>query len=492
MRAILYARLSRDDREEDQLRSGSVERQLAETRERAIAAGDVVASEFFDDGISGTALHRPGIDAVLRAAGPGARVWVKNQSRLARDVDLVGYYRIRLREAGAELVCWAEEGQHRMVRHVQGVVDEAHVIRCREEAERILPARARSGLYNGGPVPFGMELHEGKLRPNSATAHVVARAFELADEGEPLSKIAAEIGVRLPRLRYWLRSPVYAGAAVWMRHKHVMGKTTTYAKARPRGEWIVTWGALEAIVPRERWERVQARLDAASSEGKRARCGRRLLALSGILRCSECRQPMKAIGGYKTPRGYTHVYGCRTEGCRAIPAISTGGWTASVLEHVLRLLADEAQVALMAQEIAAAYQAGRETGHLEAEARRLEKREATLVEAIASADEGSPPLVRELNETSRALAESRQRLQEARSSDIPMLDPRALKRSILAAADRLRELPDSVALDEIARPLLSRIVEAVWIHPDRKTGSIDLSPSGLAGIQLEDHTTRRS
>lgn len=361
MIALLYARLSSDDR--DGGTSGSVLRQLDESRERALAAGDVVESEFMDDGISGAQLHRPGIDALLAACRPGVRVWCKNQSRLGRDQDNIGHYRVLIREAGADLVCWAEAEASRMERGLRGIIDEQTVVRSREEAARILPARARAGLRNGGATPLGYRPAGDRWELDPEAVAPMVRAFELAAEGIALPEIAESIGMPVPSLAWRLKNPIYAGGAAWNRTRHVQSASgRMWGKPRPREEWIVVWDAAPAAVSRELWEAAQV---AISSRAKR-RGGRHLKGpLSGILVCGACGARLRVTTGFKAREGWVDCYGCRA--CRAIGAISTRGWIERLVAWIGTQLSD-AWIDAAAERVVNAHQEGRTRGLAEAEA----------------------------------------------------------------------------------------------------------------------------
>jgi len=79
-----YSRYSSDNQ-----REASITDQQRKCRETAAANGDVIAPEleFYDQAVSGTKLHRAGLDAMLAAAEAGRfhTLYFHNLSRLARE-----------------------------------------------------------------------------------------------------------------------------------------------------------------------------------------------------------------------------------------------------------------------------------------------------------------------------------------------------------------------------------------------------------------------
>lgn len=457
MIALLYARLSADDR--DGGVSGSVARQLEEARALALAAGDTIGGEYVDDGISGSLLHRPGIDALLVACRPGVRVWAKNQSRLARDTDHVGYYRVRIREAGAELVCWAEREQSRLEVGVRGVIDEQHVIRCREEALRVLPARARAGRRNGGKPPLGyLPAGDGWTVDLEAAAPVV-RAFGLVLQGVPIHQAAIETGQSWQSLRNRLANPIYAGGVAYLRRRHTHTERGTVRQVpRPPAEWIITWGAAPAVVSRDTWERVQAILP-SRYRGPRGRYRR--TPLSGLLRCGECGSVMRVINT-RDPIGY----GCRA--CRAIGSVSVRGWQTAILREVLAYLAGPALEPLC-REIAAAYDSGHARGSAEASLARLRRSEARLIEAIADPDAGEvAALAVRLRETQGEI-----RAAEAALGALPAaITAESVRERIEGLIARLPAIGERAE----AAPILAELIERIDVPADRSELRITVAP----------------
>ena len=90
--AFLYERLSRDDNLDGD--SYSIQNQKKLLTKVAKEKGYTNLVHFFDDGISGVTMDRPGLQSMLQEIerGKAAAVFVKDLSRLGRDYITVGYY----------------------------------------------------------------------------------------------------------------------------------------------------------------------------------------------------------------------------------------------------------------------------------------------------------------------------------------------------------------------------------------------------------------
>ena len=126
-------------------------------------------------------------------------------------------------------------------------------------------ARAAAGKFNGGPIPFGYRLHDGRLVINEAEAAVVRRMFELAIEKHIVRRIRLALNASGSRTRKgyaWacetirriLTSPLYVGELVYNKRDASSGK----AKPRAADEHIRVPGAVPTIVCKEVFAQVQA------------------------------------------------------------------------------------------------------------------------------------------------------------------------------------------------------------------------------------------
>lgn len=168
-------------------------------------------------------------------------------------------------------------------------------------AERVLDSmkgRAEAGKFNGGPVPYGYRLEGAFLVPDEAEAATIRRMFELALLKPSIRQVRLELdrtGSRTRKgyrwagetLRRLLASPLYVGVLVYNQRTVKSGK----AKAVPADEHIRVEGAVPAIIDRDTFDRVQAKL-AAKPLAPRTQGSQHLL--SGLVRCGRCGAGMHA------------------------------------------------------------------------------------------------------------------------------------------------------------------------------------------------------
>jgi site-specific DNA recombinase len=151
-------------------------------------------------------------------------------------------------------------------------------------AERIrdkIAASRRKGLWMGGPPPLGYDVRDKKLAVNEAEARSVRQLFEAYLElgsVKALTAWAKEGGITT-KIRCGSNGKVRAGGRPFSRgNLHALLNYRTYiGEVTHKGN--IYPGEQEAIVPRELWDRVQARL----AEGNTGRTMVRNLAETSLL-----------------------------------------------------------------------------------------------------------------------------------------------------------------------------------------------------------------
>lgn len=258
----------------------------------------------------------------LSLARPGAIFIVTKLDRFSRSV-LSGLNALNHLEAnGTKLVSLAENidtstpiGRAMYTMLLASYELEERNIFARTSGGRRL--RRREGNWTEGPVPLGFARgmrvgsRAGPLVINTDEDHIIVEIYTLRDKGVTCWRIARIMREKHPELRRWsagmiakiLRSRVYIGE---MR-----------AEART-GDWIV---AHPAIVPRDLFFRVQAKLDAARSPGRPPDTANRFADwfLHGLMTCGLCGATVKSAEYHQSkssmsrlPRRTTHTgyYAC--------------------------------------------------------------------------------------------------------------------------------------------------------------------------------------
>ncbi len=162
MRAVLYARVSSDDRERDNLGG-----QLDMCRTYALDRGYTVVTEFAEDerGISGATLQPPELAKVLDMARDGAFdvLVCREMDRLARSLAKQLFVEAELERYNVQveyvLAEYDETPEGRFQKLVRASVAEYERLKIVERLERGRKASARKGnVLTGGHPPFGYRI----------------------------------------------------------------------------------------------------------------------------------------------------------------------------------------------------------------------------------------------------------------------------------------------------------------------------------------------
>ena len=303
MTAAIYVRVSTQRQSQTQ----TIEQQIERLRSHLSGLGEQLAEHhiFRDDGYSGASLRRPGLDRLRDKAALATfdRVYVTDPDRLARNF----VHQILLIEEFHKHGCQVEfldrpmstDPHDQLLLQIRGAVAEYERSLIAERTRRGRQHKFRTGqMLPWTRPPYGYRLDPDKPRDPSgvrlepAEAAVVAEMFAwfLRAGGGLLGlvKHLHEMGVSSPSGKeYWggasvrgvLTNPCYTGQVYAGRRRyrqarvrrsatHRIGKTHGTAELLPEGEWIVV-GAIPAVVTREQFDLVQAKLAANRSFARR-------------------------------------------------------------------------------------------------------------------------------------------------------------------------------------------------------------------------------
>jgi site-specific DNA recombinase len=318
-----YYRMS-DDKQEN-----SIERQRSQVEPYAARNGYVIVREYVDEGIAGDeAERRPGF---MRMTGDAVTVrdfrviLCDDKDRFGRfdGIDF-GYYVKPLRDARVRLETVAQ-GRVDWTSFVGRLTDmltqEQKKRELMDNSRRVISEMlrlARRGRWLGGPTPHGYDLVPDptlgkKLVPGDPEkVRTVRLIFALYDQGHSLDAIAAHLnakGIPPPRggacwnkstIRGMLRCRKYVGDGTWnaghdgkyseCRDGLVLTSDTRLRKraVNPADDWVIVPDTHEAIIDRDLWERVQARLAGNRGRAVTASATRKVYPLAGLLVCGHC------------------------------------------------------------------------------------------------------------------------------------------------------------------------------------------------------------
>jgi DNA invertase Pin-like site-specific DNA recombinase len=501
IRVVAYYRMS-TLRQED-----SIERQRLQVLAWIEKSGYTLVAEYIDEGISGDEIaRRREFQRLLRDARAGVfdGIVCDDKDRFGRfdSIDL-GEIVAPLRRQGV----WLETvAQGRMDwnsfagRITDAVLQEAKRLEQEALSRRVLSnqlLRAKDGKDTGGRNLYGYRREPDPVRgnkyvPDGLKAEVVKLIFRMYDEGASLFDIVQELyrrGQPSPRGKpRWTRPVIqrllinrrYLGDWTW--GVHATGKRFRYGKGglhptdrssppngvNPAEDWVVKPDSHEPLVDRDRFERVQARL-----QGNRKRTtphpnGGKFL-LTRLLVCGHC-------GSYL--RGNT-VEGERAYICGGYIAYGKDYCKRNMASERLllklligtlqRTFLDPANLQRLRQEMTAIETSQRSNSNL----RRLRQQIDLLAGQIDQGNENLllvpkdriPGLVEKLRQKERQRDDLVRELKRA-ETESPSLE---LEERIAAAEAMLWRLEDALKdeelplLREVLRELVSR-VELHWTH----------------------------
>lgn len=200
MRAVLYARVSSDDRGKD---GRNLAGQLAMCREHAERKGWTIEAELAEDerGASGADFDLPQLSRALEMASAGAFdvLVVREMDRLARGLAKQLVIEEKLKKSGVKIEYvlgeYADSPEGNLMKNVRGVVAEYERLKIIERSRRGRRLKAKGGKWPcDGHAPYGYR-KEGKagnahLVINEPEARVVRRMYELyigRNSPEPMS-----------------------------------------------------------------------------------------------------------------------------------------------------------------------------------------------------------------------------------------------------------------------------------------------------------------
>jgi DNA invertase Pin-like site-specific DNA recombinase len=326
---VTYYRMS-DDKQEN-----SIGRQKSQVEPYAARQGYTITREYLDEAISGSEERKRKeflqMLQDLQKRGAPRVILCDDKDRFSRfDSIDYGYYVKPLRDAGVKLITVAQgvvDWSSFAGRIADAVLQEARNLEQEAISRRVLSSqllKAQTGGYTGGPAPYGYRwepLDPPRLVPDGHKAEVVRLIFRLYDGGRTLYAISEELrcrGVPSPRGRNgWTRSVLqrlltnrrYVGDWTW--GVHPQGKRHRYAsgalqpsvrgerlpRKNPAHAWLVLPDHHEALVSRDLFERVQARL-AGNQTATAPQGGGGPFVLNRMLVCGHCGSFLRGLTSY--------------------------------------------------------------------------------------------------------------------------------------------------------------------------------------------------
>lgn len=345
--AALYARVSSDR----QAHEKTIESQIACLKDYAASNNFKVDDDliFIDNGISGSLLERPGLDALRDAADNGVvtAVIILCPDRLARKHAYQLLIMEEFKQLGVDVFFVDHKNtntpEDQLLVQIQGVISEYERAKIMDRCRRGKLHKAKTGVLNVmSRAPYGYnyiprtEHANATIVVNIAQAGVVRRIFSLyVDQRKSLSKVSRLLTLeKIPSpagvqwspctVRNIVTSETYCGRAAYRKtelidrvkkSKLLDGKVLTMVggrkvqQKRRKEDWI--YMPVPAIISKELFEQVAARIEENKRLSPRNNKKHHYL-LSGFLSCKQCGYAYFARYEEKSKKFYYYCSGTKT------------------------------------------------------------------------------------------------------------------------------------------------------------------------------------
>jgi site-specific DNA recombinase len=313
MRAVIYARISRDEQSKY-----SISEQIELCQKKMIEEGHEIVDIFVDEGYSSKTMNRPALQAMLSQIKQKKFdiICVWNSDRLTRTV-LDGLIMVQkmFRPNGIEFVSYTEDidtstPDGMMMFTIRLSMAQRERERIAERVSMGRTARAKKGLRNSSRRPYGYNVNpvDLSLEINEEEARIVRKIFDWYLKGWGRLRIARtlnEMGIPSRDGKKWyetiisgiLNNPTYIGAVHYK------------PKGSPESERIIIYDRHEAIISKEDFETVQRYQERKRDEYMSTSSYD--FPFSTIVKCGECGRSYhgKTIN-YNGKRNPIRLYRC--------------------------------------------------------------------------------------------------------------------------------------------------------------------------------------
>ena len=328
-KCVLYSRVST----EMQVDGYSLEGQVTCMKNFADREGMTVVSNYEDAGKSGKSIDgRPAFQKMLADIQSGLQVdyilvyklsrFGRNAADILNSLALVQAYDVNL--VSVEEGIDSSQASGKLLISVLSAVSEIERENILEQTMNGRREKARQGLWNGGPAPYGYNLKGNTLEINEEEAEVIRLIFDkFANTDMGYGGVAKYLNLqgiyKNPHkgsdITVWsgrciqsiLDNPVYVGKIAYGRRtkEKVKGSKNDY-KLVHSDDYLLYDGQHEAIIDNETWEKVRTKRQSTGVKAP-SKVGReRVHLLSGLLRCPKCGCPMYCNRHYWTNKDGTY------------------------------------------------------------------------------------------------------------------------------------------------------------------------------------------
>ena len=323
----IYCRLSRDDNN-GHLESMSIANQRQVLTDYVTEKGWTLKDCYIDDGYTGTNFDRPDFKRMLHDAELGKIdcIITKDLSRLGRNYVQTCYYTeeyfiehdLRYIAINDGIDTMSEHGNDLAAFH--HVLNEFYPKEVSKKVRQVKKKSAEQGKFMGSQAPYGYKKSPQDkhiLIIDDEAAAIMRRIFNEYANGDSARMIADRLNdecINSPRFYHYekmgrenplkseknvwgsatvtqlLKNQVYIGNMVQGKRQVLSFKTKKMRTVSPE-DWIVVENTHEALISREVWDVVQARLNKTHKVTRRTK-NKTVGLYSGLIKCSDCGHPL--------------------------------------------------------------------------------------------------------------------------------------------------------------------------------------------------------
>jgi DNA invertase Pin-like site-specific DNA recombinase len=322
LRCAIYTRKSTEEGLDQAFNSLQAQREAGEAyiASQQTRGWSLVPEQYNDGGFSGSHLDRPALQQLLGDLDAGGIdcVLVYKVDRLSRS--LLDFARLmeRFDRTGVSFVSVTQEfntttsmGRLTLNILLSFAQFEREIIGERTRDKQ--SAARRKGKWIGGWPVLGYDVDPkgGRLVMNLKEAEQVRQIYSMAAEASSLEAIVTQIAARGYQTKAWTSKagkPHLARAFSRMTLRLLLSNVLYKGAVSHKG--AIYPGEQERIVDEETWEKVNTQLALRSTDQRGKVHGPQLAALTGLLYCSECANPMRPTFTTRHGRRYTY-YSCQ-------------------------------------------------------------------------------------------------------------------------------------------------------------------------------------
>lgn len=328
-KCVLYSRVST----EMQVDGYSLEGQVTCMKNFANREEMTIVNNYEDAGKSGKSIDgRPAFQQMLSDIQGGLQVdyilvyklsrFGRNAADILNSLALVQTYDVNL--ISVEEGIDSSQASGKLLISVLSAVSEIERENILEQTMNGRREKARQGLWNGGPAPYGYKQKDNTLEINEDEANVVRLIFEkFANTSMGYGGVAKYLNLqgisknphKESDITVWsgrciqsiLDNPVYIGKIAYGRRikEKVKGSKNEYRVVHA-DEYLLYDGQHEAIIDNETWEKVRTKRQSTGVKAPSKVRRERVHLLSGLLRCPKYGSPMYANRHYWTNKDGTY------------------------------------------------------------------------------------------------------------------------------------------------------------------------------------------